>query len=99
MSYDLIDDPTYGDELTISTGYAVRNAKGREKQRLQRFQGHWGVFYHGRVLHDGLHIEEVYKVRDWYAEGVPASDPRWQLLTTPGKQPSPNSDHRRKAGV
>jgi hypothetical protein len=41
----------------------------------------------------------VYKVRDWYAEGVPASDPRWQLLTTPGKQPSPNSDHRRKAGV
>ncbi len=98
--FDLIDGPTYERRgLSISTDGAWRRDR-----RLRTLRAQWGVYYHGRLLHGGLHRDEVDVVLDWYAsnelrDSVPASDPRWQLLSTPGKQPSPSTDHRRKAGV
>lgn len=94
MSYDLIDDPRY--ELN---GLSVSTASRRPKRgsREDVLQAHWAVYYHGRLLHDHLHTDEVQLVRHWYADNVPANDARWQMLATPGKKPSPSSDHIRKA--
>lgn len=91
MSYDLVDDPQYEEQgLSVSTCTPL---KGHKRAWTQ-----WGVYYHGRLLHPHLSSpDEARKVKGLYIEHVPAKDPRWTLLTTPGKQPSPSTDHIRKA--
>ena len=94
--FDIIDDPRYEPNgLSVST----TNDRPKRGTRLDTLKAYWAVYYHGRALHDHLHVSEVHTVRQWYADGLPSTDPQWQMITTPGKQPSPSTDHRRRAGL